>query len=135
MARLKKRTRQCREIAKKKKKKIVKNTDNSNSADSSSTEDEVERVDNQIEDEAEQLFSVLMKNMKTLKMSKRPLVNLGNSRTTKYRRKIQALKNKKKNGQTLFQLLSKKQVQENLDNEIQDDEEEIGEKNVNVSIK
>ena len=50
--------------------------------------------------------------METLKLFKRPLVNLENSRTTKYRQKIQALKNQKKNGQILFQLLSKNKSQE-----------------------
>jgi len=65
MARPKKRTQQCREIAKKKK-KIVEDTDISNSDNNNSTEDEVKWVDNQIEDEAEQIFSVLMKNMETL---------------------------------------------------------------------
>ncbi|CAG8634120.1 13119_t:CDS:1, partial [Funneliformis caledonium] len=46
--------------------------------------------------------------MKVLKHSKRPLVNVGNSRTTKYRKKIQAIENQKKNGQTLYQLLNNK---------------------------
>ena len=64
--------------------------------------------------------------METLKKSKRPLVNVGNSRITQYRRKIQALENQKKNRQTLFQLLSKEKV------DIQD--EEINEKN-DQSIK
>ena len=84
MTRPKTQTKHCRKIAKKRK-EIVKDTDNSNSDNYNSTEDEVEWVDNKIEDEAEQIFSILMKNMETLKMSKRPLVNLENSRTTKYR--------------------------------------------------
>jgi hypothetical protein len=45
-----------------------------------------------------------MKNMEKLKSSKRPLVNLGNSRTTKYRKKKKALEYRKKNGQTLYNL-------------------------------
>src|ERR1043166_4319076 len=102
MPRLKRRIQHCRNIANKRK-KIVNISD-----DDESTDEEIERVDNQIENEAEQFFSILMKNMETLKFSKRPLVNLGNSRTTKYRRKIKALEDQKKNGQTLFQLLSKK---------------------------
>jgi hypothetical protein len=48
------------------------------------------------------------------------------------------LENRKKNGQTLIQLLSKKEVQENLNSEIQDinihDEEEISEKNIDQFI-
>ncbi|EXX64275.1 hypothetical protein RirG_144340 [Rhizophagus irregularis DAOM 197198w] len=71
--------------------------------------------------------------METLKKFKRPLVNLGNSRTTKYRKKIKASENQKKNGQTLFQLLSKKSSQENLGSELQDidnqNEGELKEKN------
>ncbi|GBB88849.1 hypothetical protein RclHR1_15470004 [Rhizophagus clarus] len=57
-----------------KRKKVVEDTDNSSSNDNNSTEDEVEWADNKIEDEAEQIFSVLMKSMETLKMSQRPLV-------------------------------------------------------------
>ena len=110
MPKSKRRARHCRNIAKKRRKIL-------NSDDDESTDEEIERVDNQIENEAEQFFSVLMKNMETLKLSKRPLVNLGNSRTTKYRQKIQALKNQKKNGQTLFQLLSKNKSQETSDSE------------------
>ncbi|PKK56901.1 hypothetical protein RhiirC2_799081, partial [Rhizophagus irregularis] len=104
--------------------------------DDESTDEEIERVDNQIENEAEQFFSVLMKNMETLKFSKRPLVNLGNSRTTKYRRKIKALENQKKNGQTLIQLLSKEKSQETSDSEeTQNNDEEINKKNANKSMK
>ena len=88
MPKSKRRAQHCRNIAKKRRKNL-------NSDDDESTDEEIERVDNQIENEAEQFFSVLMKNMETLKLSKRPLVNLGNSRTTKYRQKIQALKNQK----------------------------------------
>ena len=66
-------------------------------------DDEVGWVD---ENEAKQLFLVLTKNMKELKLSKRPLVNIGNSRTTKYRQKVKALQNRKKNRQTLYQLLN-----------------------------
>ncbi|RGB22117.1 hypothetical protein C1646_822668 [Rhizophagus diaphanus] len=58
-------------------KKAVENPDNSSSSDNDSTEDEVEWVDNKIEDEAEQNFSVLMKSMETLKISKRPLKGSG----------------------------------------------------------
>ncbi|GES72956.1 hypothetical protein RCL_jg15606.t1 [Rhizophagus clarus] len=138
MARLKRRTQHCQKIARKRK-KVVEDTDNSSSNDNDSTEDEVEWADNKIEDEAEQIFSVLMKSMETLKMSQRPLVNLGNSRTTRYRRKIKALENQKKNGQTLFQLLPKKKVQENLNDEMQDinihDDEEVNGKNNDQSIK
>ncbi|CAG8707617.1 576_t:CDS:2, partial [Funneliformis caledonium] len=44
--------------------------------------------------------------MKELKLSKRPLVNVRNSRMTKYRQKVKVLENRKKNGQTLYQLLN-----------------------------
>jgi hypothetical protein len=68
--------------------------------------------------------------MEPLKFSKRPLVNLGNSRTTKYRRKIKALKNRKANGQTLFQLLPKEKSQETSGSEeTQYNNEEINEEN------
>ena len=67
-------------------------------------ESEVEWVDIEIEHNADELFQVLMKNMEILKSFKRPLVNLGNSRTTKYRKKKMALENRKKNGQTLYNL-------------------------------
>ncbi|CAB5391009.1 unnamed protein product [Rhizophagus irregularis] len=74
--------------------------------------------------------------METLKFSKRPLVNLGNSRTTKYRRKIKALENQKKNGQTLIQLLSKEKSQETSDSEeTQNNDEEINKENANKSMK
>lgn len=80
-----------------------------------------------------------MKNMETLKKFKRPLVNLGNSRTTKYWKKIKASENQKKNGQILFQLLSKKSSQENLGSELQDidnqNEGELKEKNGEEPIK
>ncbi|GET56130.1 hypothetical protein GLOIN_2v1489476 [Rhizophagus irregularis DAOM 181602=DAOM 197198] len=92
-------------------------TDISSSDDGNSIEDEVRWIDNKIENEADQIFSTLMKNMETLKKFKRPLVNLGNSRTTKYWKKIKASENQKKNGQILFQLLSKKSSQENLGNQ------------------
>src|SRR4051812_36042331 len=69
-----------------------------------------------------------MKNMKTLKFSKRPLVNLGNSRTTKYRKKIKALENQKKNGQTLDNFLSK-----DIDNQDSASDKEIDEKNVSFT--
>jgi hypothetical protein len=86
----------------------VKNNDDTCSNNTSDSDEEV-NIDDEIgwtdADEAEQLFSVLAKNMKALKKSKRPLVNIGNSRTTKYRKKIKAIENRKKNGQTLFQLL------------------------------
>ncbi|GES89194.1 hypothetical protein GLOIN_2v1787970 [Rhizophagus clarus] len=76
-----------------------------------STEDEVEWADNKIEDEAEQIFSVLMKT----------------------------LENRKKNGQTLFQLLLKKKVQKNLNDEMQDinihNDEKVNRKNNDQSIK
>uniref|UniRef100_U9V156 Uncharacterized protein n=1 Tax=Rhizophagus irregularis (strain DAOM 181602 / DAOM 197198 / MUCL 43194) TaxID=747089 RepID=U9V156_RHIID len=88
--------------------------------DGNSIENEVGWIDNKIENEADQIFSTLMKNMETLKKFKRPLVNLGNSRTTKYWKKIKASENQKKNGQILFQLLSKKSSQENLGSELQD---------------
>ncbi|RIA88324.1 hypothetical protein C1645_739489 [Glomus cerebriforme] len=55
--------------------------------------------------------------MNILKKSKRPLTNLGNSCIIRYRKKIKALENQKKNEQTLLQLLSKKSSQENLSNE------------------
>ncbi len=112
MGRPKRRIQQCREIAKKRKIQIAKSHDDTNSNDSNdildldnevNTDDEVGWVD---EDEAKQLFLVLTKNMKELKLSKRPLVNIGNSRTTKYRQKVKALENRKKNGQTLYQLLN-----------------------------
>ncbi|POG53557.1 hypothetical protein GLOIN_2v1489476, partial [Rhizophagus irregularis DAOM 181602=DAOM 197198] len=63
--------------------------------------------------------------METLKKFKRPLVNLGNSRTTKYRKKIKASENQKKNGQTLFQLLSKKSSQENLGNKLKIEDQQL----------
>jgi hypothetical protein len=55
----------------------VDHTNNSSLDDNDSTENEVEWVDNKIEDEAEQIFLVLMKSMEILKTSKWPLVNLG----------------------------------------------------------
>lgn len=142
MPRPNKRIQQCRDIAKKRKNFIEVYNDISSSDDGNSIEDEVEWIDNKIENEADQIFSTLMKNMKnmeTLKKFKRPLVNLGNSRTTKYRKKIKALENQKKNGQTLFQLLSKKSSQENLGSELQDidnqNEGELKEKNDEEPIK
>ncbi|PKC67805.1 hypothetical protein RhiirA1_457957 [Rhizophagus irregularis] len=95
-------------------------TDISSSDDGNSIEDEVRWIDNKIKNEANQIFSTLMKNMETLKKFKRPLVNLGNSRTTKYWKKIKASENQKKNGQILFQLLSKKSSQENLGRELKE---------------
>ncbi|CAB5357762.1 unnamed protein product [Rhizophagus irregularis] len=110
MPRSKRKTQHCRNIAKKKR-KIVNIL---NSDDDESTDEEIERVDNQIENEAEQFFSVLMKNMETLKFSKRPL----------------------KNGQTLIQLLSKEKSQETSDSEeTQNNDEEINKKNANKSMK
>jgi len=110
MPRLKRQTQHCKDLAKKRKLEIEKSYDISDnilcSDDGDSTEDEIEWIDDQIENEAEHLFSVLMENMKTLNLSKRPLTYLKNSRTTKYRKKIEALENRKKNGQTLHQLLS-----------------------------
>ncbi len=44
--------------------------------------------------------------MKALKHFKHLLVNVGNSRIIKYQKKIQAIKNQKKNRQTLYQLLN-----------------------------
>jgi hypothetical protein len=90
MGRLKRRTQQYRKIAKKRELQTVKNNDdtysndNLDSDDRVSINDEVGWID---EDEAEQLFLVLTKNMKALKHSKRPLVNVRNSRTTKYQKK------------------------------------------------
>ncbi|CAB4384472.1 unnamed protein product [Rhizophagus irregularis] len=106
MPRSKRKTQHCRNIAKKKR-KIVNIL---NSDDDESTDEEIERVDNQIENEAEQFFS--------------------------YRRKIKALENQKKNGQTLIQLLSKEKSQETSDSEeTQNNDEEINKKNANKSMK
>ncbi|PKC03587.1 hypothetical protein RhiirA5_423528 [Rhizophagus irregularis] len=77
-------------------------TDISSSDDGNSIEDEVRWIDNKIENEADQIFSTLMKNMETLKKFKRPLVNLGNSRTTKYWKKIKASENQKKKWTNTF---------------------------------
>jgi hypothetical protein len=66
-------------------KKSVEDTDNSSSNDNDSTVDEVEWADNKIEDETEQIFFSFNEKYGTLKMFKRPLVNLGNSHTTQYR--------------------------------------------------
>lgn len=96
----------CHNIAKKRR-KIVNIL---NSDDDESTDEEIERVDNQIENEAEQFFSILMKNMEILKFSKRPLVNLGNSRITKYKWKIKALENQKKMDKHLFNYYLKKNL-------------------------
>ncbi|CAB4391219.1 unnamed protein product [Rhizophagus irregularis] len=138
MPRPNKRIQQCRDIAKKRK-NFVEVTDISSSDDGNSIEDEVGWIDNKIENEADQIFSTLMKNMETLKKFKHPLVNLGNSCITKYRKKIKASENQKKNRQTLFQLLSKKSSQENLGSELQDidnqNEGELKEKNGEEPIK
>ena len=111
MGRLKRRTQQCRKLAKERELQTAKNNDDTYSNDNLGSDDGVS-IDDEVgwtdEDEAEQLFLVLTKNMKALKHSKRPLVNVGNSRTTKYRKKIQAIENQKKNGQTLYQLLNNK---------------------------
>ncbi|RHZ51294.1 hypothetical protein Glove_481g70 [Diversispora epigaea] len=100
---------------KKKKHDICLLTDE-DTTDDEASDIEIEFIDNQIEIEATELFSVLKKNMETLKLSKRPLRNLGNSRTTKYWKKVKALESQKKKGQTLDQLLFKRETQK-LDNE------------------
>src|ERR1044072_7840478 len=96
----KRQTQHCKDIAKKRRLEIEKSHDISNDIlsldDGDSTEDEIEWIDDQIENEAEHLFSVLMENMKILNLSKRPLTYLKNSRTTKYRKKTETLKNRKK---------------------------------------
>ncbi|CAG8713944.1 10518_t:CDS:2, partial [Funneliformis caledonium] len=84
IGRVKQQTQQCQDISKKKKVKIVKNhngtSDTLNSNDRDSSEDEVEQIDDQIENEAKQFLSVLMENMKALNLLKCLLKYLGNSR-------------------------------------------------------
>src|SRR5277367_2203818 len=94
MGRSKRQIKHCRSIAKKRKRNndtneinldetnlndILSSDDKGSAEDEDSTEDEVEWIDDQIDNEAEQLFSVLINNMKELKPYKRPLINLGNS--------------------------------------------------------
>ena len=79
-------------------------------------EEDFEWLDNEIEENAELLFDNLSKDIENLpsssslststSSSNRPLVYLGNSRTTKYRKKIEAKKNVEKNGQTLNRFFS-----------------------------
>ncbi|CAG8459149.1 7924_t:CDS:2 [Funneliformis caledonium] len=63
----------CKDLAKKRKLESKKSYDISNdilnSDDEDSTEDEIEWIDDQIENEAECLFSVLIKNIKVLNLS------------------------------------------------------------------
>jgi hypothetical protein len=116
MPRPKRQIQHCRNIAQKRKKDDIYLSIDEDTTDDEASDIEIEFIDSQIETEATKLFSVLKQNMETLKFSKRPLRNLGNSRTTKYRKKVKALESQKKNGQTLDQLLSKRETQE-LDNE------------------
>jgi hypothetical protein len=71
-------------------------------------EENFEWFNNEIEENAELLFDNLSKDIENLPLltSNRPLVYLGNSRTTKYRKKIEAKKNAEKNGQTLNHFFS-----------------------------
>ena len=73
--------------------------------------EDFEWFDNEIEKNAESLYDVLSNNIENVKSSSssssnRPLVYLGNSRTTKYRKKIEAKKDAEKNGQTLDSFFS-----------------------------
>src|SRR5688572_11666407 len=115
MGRVKRQKRHCQEIAQRKK-DYVSPDKSDNSSNSSDEEDEVSVVDNEIEHNSDQLFLVLMKNSETLKSSKRPLVNLGNSRTTKFRKNKKALENREKNGQTLYNLWDINNNNNNNDN-------------------
>ena len=82
MGRLKRRTQQCRKIAKKRELQTTKNNDDTYSNDNLGSDDRVS-IDDEVrwtdENEAEQLFLVLTKNIKALKYSKRLLVNVKNS--------------------------------------------------------
>lgn len=64
-----------------------------------------EWFDNEIEENAEIIYDILSNNVKNASSSSSssncPLVYLGNSRTTKYRKKIEAKNDAEKNGQTL----------------------------------
>ena len=75
----------------------------SNEAEEELTNNEIEIdenfewFDNEIEENAEHIYNVLSNNIENaLSSSNRPLVYLGNSRTTKYRKKIEAKKELKK---------------------------------------
>jgi hypothetical protein len=85
----------------------------SNEAEEELTNNEIEIdenfewFDNEIEENAEHIYNVLSNNIENaLSSSNRPLVYLGNSRTTKYRKKIEAEKDAEKNAQTLDNFFS-----------------------------
>ena len=73
-------------------------------------DEDFEWFDNEIEKNAESLYDVLSNNIENVisssSSSNRPLVYLGSSRTTKYRKKIEAKKDAEKNGQTLDSFFS-----------------------------
>ncbi len=73
-------------------------------------DEDFEWFDNEIEKNAESLYDVLSNNIENVisssSSSNHPLVYLGSSRTTKYRKKIEAKKDAEKNGQTLDSFFS-----------------------------
>ena len=77
-------------------------------------EENFEWFDNEIEENAEHIYDILSNNIENTSSSNRPLVYLGNSRTTKYRKKIEAKKNAEKNSQTLVNFFANNTIDDKI---------------------